>query len=52
MGNSAQEIDLCCAHNNLVKRSIVEKLQTLFHEHNQLIILFKTALDLMPTPAG
>ncbi|KAL4144002.1 hypothetical protein QTP88_006247 [Uroleucon formosanum] len=49
MGNSPQEIDLRCAHNNLVKRSIVEQLQTLFHEHHQLIILFKTALDLMPS---
>ncbi|GBO98381.1 hypothetical protein EVAR_90591_1 [Eumeta japonica] len=49
MGNSPQEIDLRCAHNNSVKRSIVEQLQTLFHQHNQLIILFKTALDLMPS---
>ncbi|CAF4946666.1 unnamed protein product [Pieris macdunnoughi] len=49
MGNSPQEIDLRCAHNNLVKRSIVEQLQTLFHQHNQLIILFKTALDLIPS---
>lgn len=49
MGNSPQEIDLRCAHNNLIKRSIIEQLQTLFHEHNQLIILFKTALDMMPS---
>ncbi|XP_076273144.1 uncharacterized protein LOC143204483 [Rhynchophorus ferrugineus] len=42
MGNSPQEIDLRCAHNNLVKRSIVEQLQTLFHQHNQLIILKPT----------
>lgn len=49
MGNSAQEINMRCAHNNLVKRSTVEQLQTLFHEHNQLVILFKTALDLMPS---
>lgn len=49
MGNSPQEIDLRCAQNNLVKRSIIEQLQTLFHEHNQLILLFKTALDLMPS---
>jgi len=48
MSNSSQEIDLRYANNNLVKRYIVEQLQTLFHEHNQLIILFKTALDLMP----
>ncbi|XP_050064304.1 uncharacterized protein LOC126555410 [Aphis gossypii] len=52
MGNSPQEIDLRCAHNNLVKRSIVEQLQTLFHQHNQLIILFKTALDLMPSDSS
>lgn len=49
MGNSPQEIDLRCAHNKLVKRSIVEQLQTLFHEHNQLIILFKIGLDLITT---
>ena len=49
MGNSPQEIDQRCAHNNLVKRSIVEQLQTFFHEHNQLIIMFKSALDLMPS---
>lgn len=49
MGNSTQEIDMRCANNNLVKRYIVEQLQTLFHEHNQLIILFKTALDMMPS---
>lgn len=30
MGNSPQETNLRCAHNNLVKRSIVEQLQTLF----------------------
>ena len=49
MGNSPQEIVQRCAHNNLVKRSIVEQLQTFFHEHNQLIIMFKSALDLMPS---
>ncbi|XP_049823424.1 uncharacterized protein LOC126265582 isoform X2 [Aethina tumida] len=49
MDNSQQEIDQRCAYNNLVKRPIVEQLQTFFHEHNQLIILFKSALDLMPS---
>jgi hypothetical protein len=49
MGNSQQEINLRCAHNNSVKRSIVEQLQNLFHEHNQLIILFKSAMDMMPS---
>ncbi|XP_054085138.1 uncharacterized protein LOC128921444 [Zeugodacus cucurbitae] len=49
MGNSSQEINLRCAHNNLVKRSIVAQLQNLFHEHNQLVKLFKSAIDMMPS---
>jgi hypothetical protein len=47
IANSPQEINLRCAHNNSVKRLIVEQLQNLFHEHNQLIILFKSATDMM-----
>jgi len=46
MGNSHQDMNLRCAHNSSVKRSIVEQLQNLFHEHNQLIILFKSAMDM------
>uniref|UniRef100_A0A8D8QFU6 Helitron helicase-like domain-containing protein n=1 Tax=Cacopsylla melanoneura TaxID=428564 RepID=A0A8D8QFU6_9HEMI len=49
MGNSPQEVDQRCLHNRSVKRPIVEQLQNLFHEHNQLITLFKTALDRMPS---
>lgn len=49
MGNSAREVDQRCAHNNSVKRSIVEQLQTLFHQHNELDALFTTALDCMPS---
>lgn len=49
MGNSAREVDQRCAHNNSVKRSIVEQLQTFFHQHNELVALFTTALDCMPS---
>lgn len=49
MGNSARYVDQRCAHNNLVKRSIVEQLQTFFHSYNELVALFTTALDRMPS---
>jgi len=31
-----------------VERTIVSELQLLFHENNDLVHLFKTAIDLMP----
>ncbi|CAF4918697.1 unnamed protein product [Pieris macdunnoughi] len=49
IGNSVREVDQRCAHNNSVKRSIVEQLQTFFHQHNELVALFTTALDRMPS---
>lgn len=49
MGNSAREVDQRCAHNNSVKRSIVEQLQIFYHQHNELVALFRTALDRMPS---
>lgn len=49
MGNSARKVDQRCAYNNSVKRSIVEQLQIFFHQHNELIALFRTALDRMPS---
>lgn len=49
MGNSPQEVDQRCAHNSSVKRRIVEQLQIFFHQYNELIALFKTALDRMPS---
>jgi hypothetical protein len=49
MGDSARQVDTRYAHNNSVKRPIVEQLQTFFHQHNELIALFKTALDRMPS---
>lgn len=49
MGNSTEEIDQHCANNSSVRRSMVEQLQIFFHQHNQLVKLFKIALDLMTT---
>lgn len=49
MGNSSQEINQRCAINKAVKRQIVEQLQILFHQNNQLIRLFETALERMPS---
>lgn len=49
MGNSSDEISERCRHNSSIKREIVEQLQHLLHENNQLVRLFKSALDQMPT---
>jgi hypothetical protein len=49
MGNSDEQTNQRCAINPSVKRGIVEQLQILLHEHNELISLFKTALDQMPS---
>lgn len=49
MGDSTRQVDQRCAHNNSVKRPIVEQLQTCFHQHNELVALFSTALDRMPS---
>lgn len=49
MGDSASQVNQRCAHNNSVKRSIVEQIQTFFHRHNELVALFTTALDRMPS---
>ncbi|GBP20084.1 hypothetical protein EVAR_13856_1 [Eumeta japonica] len=49
MGDSARQVDQRCAHNNSVKRPVVEQLQLFFHQYNALVALFKTALDDMPS---
>ena len=48
MASTTEEVHQRCAINSTV-RCIVEQLQTLFHQHNQLIKQFKTALDLLPS---
>ena len=47
--DTTEEVYHGCAINSLVRRGIVEQLQTLLHQHNQFITLFKTALDFMPS---
>lgn len=49
MCDSARQVYQRCTHNNSVKRPIVEQLQTFFHQHNELVALFTTALDRMPS---
>ena len=46
MGDTTEEVDQGCA-NNSMRRYIVEKLQTLFHQYNRLITFFIIALYLM-----
>lgn len=49
MGNTTDEVDQRCANNPSVRREIVAQLQNFLHENNELIRLFKTALDRMPS---
>ncbi|XP_055543188.1 uncharacterized protein LOC129728760 [Wyeomyia smithii] len=49
VGNYETEIDKRCAINRAMKRHIIGELQELLHEHNALIRLFKTALQVMPS---
>lgn len=49
MGNANNQVDRRCAISSNTRREIVEAIQNLLHEHNELIRLFKTAIDRMPT---
>lgn len=49
MGNSDAEVDNRCAHNPTVKRTIVHELQMFLHQNNNLVNMFKIALDRMPS---
>nr|XP_041631043.1 uncharacterized protein LOC121502160 [Drosophila kikkawai] len=49
MGNSDAEINNRCAHNPTVKRTIVQQLQMFLHQNNNLVNMFKIALDRMPS---
>ncbi|GBP68487.1 hypothetical protein EVAR_52648_1 [Eumeta japonica] len=43
------EVDNRCAHNPTVKRTIVQELQMFLHQNNNLVNMFKIALDRMPS---
>ena len=49
INNSSAELNARCKISPDVERTIVSQLQHLFHENNNLVRLFKTAIDLMPT---
>lgn len=49
MGNMNEQIDQRCSYNTGTRREIVASLQTLFHQRNELIRLFTTAIERMPT---
>jgi hypothetical protein len=49
MGNSDAEVDRRCAYNPTMKRTIVQELQTFLHQNNELVKMFKIALDRMPS---
>ncbi|KAF2891841.1 hypothetical protein ILUMI_14332, partial [Ignelater luminosus] len=49
LGNSEVELNQRCAINRAAKREIIMQLQQLLHTHNQLVQLFKTALEMMPS---
>ena len=49
MGNTDAEVNRCYAHNSIVKWTIVQELQTFLHQNNDLVKLFKVALDRMPS---
>ncbi|GBP39754.1 hypothetical protein EVAR_23080_1 [Eumeta japonica] len=42
------EVDNRCAHNPTVKRTIVQKSRMFLHQDNNLVNVFKIALDRMP----
>ncbi|XP_018793824.1 PREDICTED: uncharacterized protein LOC108971924 isoform X2 [Bactrocera latifrons] len=49
LGNSETEINQRCGINRATRREIIVQLQQLLYEHNLLIQLFKTALEVMPS---
>lgn len=49
IGEKQLEIDHRCSLMSETKREIISELQMMFDENNQLIKLFKTSLDQMPS---
>lgn len=49
IGNTNEEVNQRCTINSNLKREIVEALQNIFHVHNELVKLFKVALERMPS---
>ncbi|VDM92855.1 unnamed protein product [Onchocerca ochengi] len=49
IGDSNDELNARCGIHTDIERSIVYQLQQLFHEKSNLVHLFKTAIDMMPS---
>lgn len=49
IGDANRELDRRCTIAARTRRQIVSELQTFLHQYNELIRLFKTALDRMPS---
>ncbi|XP_041448583.1 uncharacterized protein LOC111068967 isoform X2 [Drosophila obscura] len=49
IGNAEDEADRRCAIITNTRRQIIFDLQNMFHEHNELVQVFKTSLDRMPS---
>ncbi|RCN48933.1 hypothetical protein ANCCAN_05042 [Ancylostoma caninum] len=49
MGDEEQEVNQRCENTDGTRRNIVLNLQRMFHQHNNLVKVFKTALERMPT---
>lgn len=47
IGDENRELDRRCTIGSNTRREIVSQLQTFFHQHNELVRLFKIALDRM-----
>lgn len=49
VGNSNVETDRRCDISSNLRRDIIERLQNMLHAENELVRLFQTALDQMPS---
>lgn len=49
IGDINDQVDQRCAIHTNTKRQIIDSLQTFLHEHNELVRLFKTAIEQMPS---
>lgn len=49
IGNDQQEADRRCGINSSTKRHIILEIQAMLHANNELVRMFKTAIDRMPS---
>lgn len=49
MGDTNEQVDGRCAIHTNTKCHIIESLQDFLHQNNELIRLFKTAIEQMPS---